>query len=411
MKLLIVSHTYPPNPGVGGRRIEGLKKYLEKLGHEVFLVVNEIHFIEDKTNIEEDSFIIRTGNPPILKSKKQKTSSNVLEYLKSTKFVKMLKEFYFLPDKEIKWFDYGYAAATKVIKEENIDILITSSLPHVVQFIGAKLKKEHPYLKWVVELRDLWSKNHYSSNNFLLKKINAIYEYKTIKKSDAIVTVSEPLVNELKITYPNKILECITNGFDSDKTFNVELDKAFTITYTGILYEGLRDPRLFLTLIDEMIEDKYLDKEKIRINFFGPKELWLQDFILKNRMEECVKQNGLVNHKVAIKKQCSSQLLLFINSNKKKDVGVYTAKIFEYLNSRRPIIAIGNCSGVVEELLNYTNTGFYKPEINDLKKIIIEVYNEFLTKGEVDFRGFNNRINEYSFEGMAKKYLKLIENL
>lgn len=411
MKILIVSHTYPPNPGVGGRRIEGLKKYLERLGIEVYLVVKEVNFIEDKKKTKDDPLIIRTGNLPVNKPEKKGSNSKALEFIKGTKLVKTLKEFYFLPDKEMNWFDFGYREAAKIIKEKDIDILVTSSLPHVAQFIGARLKKENPNLKWIAELRDLWSKNHYNSNNIILKRLNKKYENKTLKQTNALVTVSEPLVEELKDSYPEKKIQCITNGFDPESRCYEDLDNTFSITYTGILYEGMRDPRSFLGLIKEMMNKGLLDPSKVIINFYGPKELWLENYIVKNGMNRYVFQNGLINHKEALKKQNSSQLLLFINSNKKKDVGVYTAKIFEYLNSRRPMVAIGNCNGVVEKLLDYTNTGYYKSNIEEMENIILGLYREYLSEGKVEYKGIEDRINKYSYENMAKKYRYLIEEL
>lgn len=407
MKVLIVSHTYPPSPGVGGRRIKGLKKYLETKGVEVFVVVNKLP--SGKKELQENN-IFEAGDAPLVVASTPKTQHKIVDALKRTKLFKIFKEFYFLPDKEIRWKLPAYKKAKEIIEKEHITYVITSSLPHVAQFVGAELKKDFPHIKWVGELRDLWSQNHYNNSSYLFKKINEYYEKKTLKATDALVTVSPPLVEDLKKHYQDKKIYSITNGYDPDDKVSTTLDEKFTITYTGILYEGLRDPRIFLGYVKELIDEGSIDQEKIQINFYGPHEVWLEEFIGKSGLN-CIRQNGSISHKESLKRQNASQLLLFINSFKTKDVGVYTAKIFEYLNAERPIIAIGNCEGVVEELLHNTQSGYYEKDKEKLKQTILDLYKEFLTKGTVAYKGITKEVESFSYPNMAEKYLNVLNKI
>lgn len=54
--------------------------------------------------------------------------------------------------------------------------------------------------------------------------------------------------------------------------------------------------------------------------------------------------------------QKRSQLLLILAWDNKKEKGVYTGKIFDYLAAKRPILSIGSSEDVISKLLASTGT-------------------------------------------------------
>ncbi len=56
----------------------------------------------------------------------------------------------------------------------------------------------------------------------------------------------------------------------------ISLTKEFSITYTGQLYQGKRDPELLLIAIKELIDESIIKSDNIRVNFFGPTQYWLE---------------------------------------------------------------------------------------------------------------------------------------
>lgn len=402
---MIVSHTFPPNPGVGGKRILGMAKYLSRKGIFCYLVVNKL---QDRNLYNNTSFkVIDVGRPIINRNvQTKKIFLNIPFPFKST-----IKQLMFLPDREISWFEFAYNAAKEIIQKEKIEIVITSSLPNVAHFVGAKLKLEFPKIKWVVEMRDLWSDNHYVNNNLLLRKVSDYYERRTLLEADALVTVSEPLADILRTKYKRKKVYSITNAFDFDYKIKCDLDEKFSISYTGILYEGKRDPREFLSVVKELVMNDVILSDLVEINFYGPYEKWLDRFILQNNMQGYVNLKGIVSFEQSIKIQSSSQLLLFINSMHELDKGVYSAKVFEYLNASRPIIAIGNTKGVIEDLINLTNAGEIAKNPEQMKNVLIRYYKEYETNKFINFEGNQEEINKFSFEEMVTKYLKVFMEL
>jgi glycosyltransferase involved in cell wall biosynthesis len=74
----------------------------------------------------------------------------------------------------------------------------------------------------------------------------------------------------------------------------------------------------------------------------------------------------------------SSAVLLVIPSKNKADEMI-PGKLFEYMASKRPIIALGSRESDVAEILNLTNSGkiFEKQDSKELGEYIIQLVNNF----------------------------------
>jgi hypothetical protein len=80
---------------------------------------------------------------------------------------------------------------------------------------------------------------------------------------------------------------------------------------------------------------------------------------------------GIVTREESIIKQRCAHILLLLNWNDPQEKGVYTGKIFDYLAAQRPILSIGRCGGVVEDLLEQTKAGVHVAKKHFLKWIIL----------------------------------------
>lgn len=98
-----------------------------------------------------------------------------------------------------------------------------------------------------------------------------------------------------------------------------------------------------------------------------------------------MKNNGLsdnatvienVPHQEAIREQASATALLLLINNSPNAKGILTGKIFEYLASKRPILAIGPEDGDTAAVLNETKHGFIADFDNEekIKSLIINLY-------------------------------------
>lgn len=420
--VLIISYYFPPRPAIASLRIRGLAKYLSAYGwspviltaalpaepESRFEVVQTIYpggatsRWKQKLGLEKDKgFQEQIGIT--LPSREGKVSI-------TSKFVNIAKAIIAYPDDEKEWYPFAVNEGHMLIKSRQFDAIISSAGPYTCHLIANELKARHG-LPWIADFRDLWTQNHYYSYGFPRLLFERRLELKTLGVADALVTVSEPLAQKLKTLHRNKRVSAITNGFDIDDVDTAPLTKQLTITYTGQLYQGKRDPVLLFQALSELIAEKMIDASQIRIRFFGDAPFWLEQEVMQYGLSEVVSLHSNMPRDVALCKQRESHVLLLLNWDDPSEQGVYTGKVFEYLAAKRPILALGGPGGVVKELLNETNSGVHINALSDLKDLLLLWYKEFKQNSSVSYNGNWNAIEKYSHREMARKFAHLLDEL
>lgn len=417
-KVLVITHYFPDRVGMGSVRLGGLVKYLPDFCWHPIVLTSKLASKPDGnfTLIETPAFT------DVLTSWKKKLGFNEKRGFKeqigsldnidsniskiTNHLVQLCQGILAYPDFSRNWYSVACDYANKAILEDRIDAVISSSSPVTAHLIANTVKKAHN-IPWVADLRDLWTQNHNYPYGSLRKVIERRLELKTLQSAEALVTVSEPWADKLKRLHNHSHVYAITNGFDPDDYKILPLTKEFTITYTGQLYEGKQDPRLFLTVLRELISDGLIDGKKVSVRFFGRKAPWLEKFVSSKSLEDIVSFQ-LVERKVAVKKQAESQLLLLFHWDDAREKGVYLGKVFEYLGARRPIISIGGKNEVVQDLLNETNAGIFCGSEDSIKSALLFYYGKFTRDGSVSYGGNPEAIDKYSHKETARKYSQIL---
>ena len=422
-KVLIITYYFPPRPGVASLRLKGLAKYLPEFGWEPVILTADLPGVPDQR-----FKVIETNYPGDVTAKlKRKLGLNpdrrFQEQIKILskaaggkkffvdKLVAIAEGLFIYPDGQKKWYPFAIRAGIKIIMKEKFDAIISSSSP-VTTHLVAKYLKENYDIPWLADFRDLWTQNHNYQYGFLRKWFEKRLEVNTITQADALVTVSKPLANKLRILHLKKPIFTIMNGFDIDEINKSAINnKKFTITYTGNILFGKQDPELLFKTIRELIDESTLKLNDIRVNFYGPVQYWLTQKIDKHGLDKIVTQHGTVPREIALKSQRKSQILLILGWNDPKERGVYPGKFFEYLAAKRPILAIGEHRGVLAELLEETNAGNYFSKFKPLKYFITRCYKEYKMKGEVQYYGNISQVKKFSHYEMAKRFANVLDGI
>src|SRR5438094_8758007 len=121
----------------------------------------------------------------------------------------------------------------------------------------------------------------------MLKCVARRLERRTLCSADALVTLSGPWAEKLKQRYPHIPIYSIANAFDPDEfSSNGEaLTDSFSITYTGQLYSGKRDPTPLLEVLGELLQANIIPRQRVRIRFYGPIEPWLYTQVQQHRLD------------------------------------------------------------------------------------------------------------------------------
>ena len=118
---------------------------------------------------------------------------------------------------------------------------------------------------------------------------------------------------------------------------------------------------------------------------------------------------GYVSHSEAVTHQRNSQVLLLIEINSEETKSIIPGKLFEYMVSERPIIAIGPQGSDFADIIKETNTGvfFDYSEKQKLKSVILDFYNQFLER-KLEANGIG--LQQYSRKNLTKQLAQLVNS-
>lgn len=427
LKLLIITYYFPPAGGPGVQRWLKFVKYLPDFGIQpiVYIPENPTYPIIDEnlvSEISEKAIILKHKifEPYQIasffsKNKTQKISSGIIPNQKKQtfleKFLLWIRGNLFIPDARVFWVKPSVKYLEKYIQENQIDTIITSGPPHSLHLIGLELKQKLN-LNWVADFRDPWTTIGYHKalklSDYATKKHKNL-EYRVLNSADNIIVTSKTTKTEFQ-AITKKPIEVITNGFDDETSFakakNIVLDTKFSLAHIGSFLSDRNPEILWKSLSELVLEIPEFDKN-LEIKLIGKVSQEVLDTILSFDLNEFVNNLGYISHKEAIENQQKSQVLLLIEINSEDTKSIIPGKLFEYMVSRRPIIAIGPKDSDFQEIIENTNSGifFEYSEKDKLKKSILEYYNLYLDK---NLKTNATNLNQYSRKNLTSKLVHLI---
>jgi glycosyltransferase involved in cell wall biosynthesis len=421
-RVLLIAYAYPPCTEIGALRPAGLAKYLPRFGWEPTVLTVKLPGLRPSW-----APVVETGDEDVLQAWKVRfglegrrslheqlglpVTKKRDSQLMHTKLLFAMRYLLTFPDSTKGWIPFAIKELERIKKSTTVDAIVTTSPPISAHLIGRKAKQMFE-VPWIADLRDLWSQN-LAQGNDLVRLLERPVERRTLRDADALVSVSEPWAARLRDCYPDKSVFSITNGFDADdfRPRPEALTPTFTITYTGRLYEGKRDPTPLFEAIQELIQEGVLSREAIRVRFYGSIEPWLPTLVQTFGLEDVVEVAGTVSREEALRRQRESQILLTLCWSDLRETGQHTGKVFEYLGAKRPILAIGGSRGVVTELLERTRTGVHAQSKEELKSNLRGWYAQHRQTGRVLCRGEERELYLYTHEQMASRFAEVLDGV
>jgi len=410
IKVLIITYYWPPAGGSGVQRWLKFVKYLRGFGIEpIVYTVDTDHLIQDDTLLKEVPQGVEVMKRPIkepqqilsfLGGKSKKQGAGFLESKPSFtgKIMRYIRANYFIPDARKFWVKPSVDFLTTYLKENPVDAIITSGPPHSLHLIGMRLKSKLK-IKWISDFRDPWTNIDYFHRLPLSKsslRKHQQLEEAVLKNSDQVIVVGNTMKEEF-LPY-NQQIDVISNGFDTaENDKNVLLDDAFTITHVGMMNADRNAKNLWRVL--KRLSDTNEDfKNALKIRLIGKvaDEIKEQLSIFEKDQIECI---DYLNHTEVHKYQRASQVLLLSINNVPNAKGIVTGKIFEYLQAKRPILAIGPEDGDAADILNATKAGKIF-DFQEEKKL--EAYISLLFE---QYKGGNLVVDSKNIEGYHRKQL------
>ncbi|MGB5395041.1 MAG: glycosyltransferase [Lutimonas sp.] len=423
MKVLLITYYWPPAGGSGVQRWLYFAKYLSEMGLEMVIYTpeNPEYALMDNNLVAEvphDLKVIKTKilepNQILAKIKGSKKQESAGFLNPNPGFLERQLQFiranYFIPDARQLWVKPSIEFLTDYLVKNPVDVVISSGPPHSMHLIGLALK-ENMSLKWIADFRDPWLDIDYFHQLPLTKKSkkkHAALEREVAKKADLILVVGKSM-KEYYAQF-NKNTQVISNGFVfKNSTIDSQLDHSFSLTHVGLMNAD-RNPEMLWEVLGELLIEVEEFSKDLSINLIGKVDGQVKEQIKKNNLENLTTYVDYLPHDEVVKSQNSAQVLLLPVNRVPFARGIITGKVFEYLQSNRPILAIAPKDGDLAEIIEETQAGVVVDfhEKQKLKEEILSFYKKYK---EQNLRIDSINIEQYNRRQIAIKLKDLLNKL
>jgi glycosyltransferase involved in cell wall biosynthesis len=373
--VLFIAYDFPPGGGPGVQRPAKFAKYLPDFGWQPVVVTAtpDSYPVLDYTLAAEvppatPVYRVRSRDVNLLRPAFERRGLGKLVSAANTALM--------LPDALLFWARAARAAVRQVIEQHRPAAIYSSSPPASTHRLALWAHRTTG-VPWIADFRDPWSQNELYPYFPGYRAINLRQEREVLLAANRIVTVSPPLVEMFQRLSGREAAEVILieNGYDEEDVCVLPPPKTarFTITYTGE-FSHLRRPDAFVAAIDNLLAERRIPTDEIRVLFAG------KDTARYVPDRPPFEQLGYFNHDQLNDLRRDSDLLLLIHNDSPAARGNYGGKLYEYLASNRPTLAITGPDNVAAQLIERARAGAAtRHDPAEIAGVLLEYYRTWKT--------------------------------
>ncbi len=369
-KILLICYSFPPFPGIGGRRWAKFTKNLVRDNYEIFVVGAE-HRIGRPSNWTEDVnktginyFPIKTRFFNFFHNHNFNLFSRIA--YKFSKFYLQNRykgNFY---DKSLSSADLFYKKAKELIIKNEIKNLIVTIAPYRLVDVGVRLKKEFPELNFIIDSRDPWNIYLDEWDHKYLNKTQKAFELKSeldaVAVANKVFSVCQVVIDFYLEHFParQKDFIFVPNGYDKEEIVDeIPMEQYSGVkyfVYTGVLYDisiGLFEE--FVLQLKEISDKNPLLLHNIEFHFYIPEQDQFKKIANKQNMIKYIKFFDQVPLR-EIQKVISNSIggMLFLPPLFEFSL---STKFYEYVSHKKRILVFSN-PGDVAKLVEKHQLGY-----------------------------------------------------
>ena len=430
-KVLVITYYWPPAAGPGVQRFLKFCKYLPEFGWDpVVLTVQAGSYSSKDASLDEDViaglpvYKTKTFEPFTVYNKLRGIKGNtvpvsLMGIKEDKRLIQRLSLYvranFFIPDARKGWKRHAVKEVKNILREHDISAMITTGPPQSTHLIGLELKKKFG-LPWLVDFRDPWTTVYY--NKFFprtasTERKDKSMEDEVVSQADAVVAVSAGLAAEFRDRA--KSLEVIYNGFDDDDIPKLDsgATKTFTLEYIGNLKPNQNPEQLWIAL-GELMDEVSGFKDTFKLNLTGNIDKYLaEDLPNKYGLSSILNLISYVSHKEAVGRMVNTSLLLFIVPEADNNHLIITGKLFEYIASQTPVLAIGPVDGDAAKLLEEAGRDAMIPYASkdEIKAQILGQFNSWLEGGRIPKKHESTDLKQFSRKHLSEKLGNVLNSI
>lgn len=371
MKILYISYFYPPLGGPAVFRNTKVVKYLAEMGAEIDVIsIKAIEYLySDASLLAECGHrkLIRCDSWDLMALIRKLSNTGAIDskalYMGTSERIKRLIRSALPIDDKIGWLPNLLFTGMKALKRDKYDFIYVSCGPFS-SALGAYFLAKIAKIPYVIDYRDYWSLlDDYSI--YLSpwhRALARFWEKKILAKAKLVISATAGIGTDLAAEFGSEIkakIFTMYNGWDEADFVELEdqspSQESCEIAYFGAMY-ARRTLKHFYRAIFDLRKESLLPPNVV-IRLYGNYFVEAQREISESGISDLVEIVPQLSHREALKKMKNASLLLLV-INSSSPQGTLTSKVFEYLRTQRPILAMIPSQNEAAQLLKACGHNF-----------------------------------------------------
>jgi glycosyltransferase involved in cell wall biosynthesis len=328
--------------------------------------------------------------------------------------------FYF-PDESAGWIPIALARALGLMLHKRFDVVYTTHPPRSAHVVGLLLK-QLCRVPWIAEFRDPWvlpeNEEPIFVDQVVARRRNKWLQGAVLRRADAIVTVTSRHAQELQRYFgvPQEKLAVVTNGFDEDDFRYPDVSgrsriceqEHIHLCHLGTVYENFSGQ--FFPALAELVRAQPEFQNLLRVHVIGYPDETARRFA-EGDLRSVVQIHGFVEHNEALRVMRDCNALLLFYGHQYTSRASVPGKLYEYLRTGRPILAIAYPGGV-DELIRSAAAGWvlHPDDVTGIKETLKMIIADSL--GTRPLPGANaGLVAQYRYDLLTQSVANLLDGV
>ncbi|MDA0874230.1 MAG: glycosyltransferase [Bacteroidetes bacterium] len=361
--------------GSGVQRVAKWCKYLPGADWDVTVLTAEpgAYFAFDDGLLEEVERagvrILRTRSMgPTASRKGRRTVAPPSEWKR--RLFTWLTGLLFIPDNKRGWKGPALEAASVIFDQKPVDLVLSSAPPYTCFLVGAELAR-----RWgvphMMDYRDDWLDNpRHRYPTPVHRWLHQSKEREVLQQADLVMAINRQMAERIKRRVPGVEVRVLPQGFDPEDMHEKGAssrspDGKLRLLYAGMFYDA-QQPDTFLSGVAMAMEQDPSLVSVLDTRFVGLFPEAKKSLIDACGLQEVVTLVGYRSHTDTVQELAQADILWMTIGRQPGEDMISTGKLFEYMGSGKPILALIPEGAAQEALEGYGAATVIPPDRPDV---------------------------------------------
>jgi glycosyltransferase involved in cell wall biosynthesis len=363
LKIVFITHYFPPLNSSGARRINSFAKYLAANGHQITVITTRKTGRDGLLTEEVPPYLWllelggagnlvsteSSANTTAASQRTAATRSPAGNLLLKIKRAVMRVAGQLIDHRLLFAMQFAFPWLADEVKKSIVEAdIVMSSCPPWPTHLAGRLSKARFGRRWVADYRDQFSGNHILRGSAWSRAVEVWIERWLIKTADHVIAISGPMKEYYELFHSE--VTCIENGYD-EGVFELARSRiqnddvaAPSADELVVRYMGtISSDRIPLAFFRALAQVNQQPGRRVVAEFYGESTLLRKSLPgLVPQAQPFVRFCPQLPYIAAIQSVLTADALFFIETSdfsSHSARGVLTTKLFEYLAARKPVVA------------------------------------------------------------------------